>query len=65
MPMSKIILGNKVKLYRNIDGKNFVNTMSEEELRENLEFLDPIIRGMGYENLDIEKMSSLKKLKLI
>ena len=56
MPMSKIILGNKVKLYRNIDGKNFVNTMTEEELRENLEFLDPIIREMGYENLDIEKM---------
>lgn len=65
MPMSKIILGNKVKLYRNIDGKNFVNTMSEEELKENLEFFDPIIRGMGYENLDIEKMTSLKKLKLI
>lgn len=60
MPMSKIILGNKIKLYRNIDGKNFVNTMSDEELRENIDFLDPIIKEMGYEKVDIENMSSLK-----
>ncbi len=63
--MSKIILGNKIKLYRNIDGKNFVNTMSDEELGENIDFLDPIIKEMGYEKVDIENMSSLKKLKYL
>ena len=42
MSVSKIILGYKLKLYRNIDGKKFVNTMTEEEKRKNLDFLDPI-----------------------
>lgn len=63
--MSNIILGNKIKLYRNIDSKKFVQSMTDEELKENLEFLHPIIRELGYEKIDIENMSSLKKLKFV
>lgn len=63
--MSNIILGNKIKLYRNIDSKKFVQSMTDEELKENLEFLHPIIRELGYEKIDIENMSSLRKLKFV
>ena len=63
--MSNIILGNKIKLYRNIDSKKFVKSMTDDELKENLEFLDPIIRELGYEKIDIENMSSLRKLKFV
>ncbi|WP_019138049.1 ATP--guanido phosphotransferase [Peptoniphilus timonensis] len=63
--MSNIILGNKIKLYRNIDSKKFVQSMTDEELKENLEFLHPIIRQLGYEKIDIENMSSLRKLKFV
>ncbi|WP_062552071.1 ATP--guanido phosphotransferase [Peptoniphilus phoceensis] len=63
--MSNIILGNKIKLYRNIDSKKFVQSMTDEELKDNLEFLHPIIRELGYEKIDIENMSSLRKLKFV
>lgn len=63
--MSNIILGNKIKLYRNIDSKKFVKSMTDDELKENLEFLHPIIRELGYEKIDIENMSSLRKLKFV
>lgn len=63
--MSNIILGNKIKLYRNVDSKKFVKSMTDDELKENLEFLDPIIRELGYEKIDIENMSSLRKLKFV
>lgn len=63
--MSNIILGNKIKLYRNIDSKKFVQSMTDEELKENLEFLHPIIIELGYEKIDIENMSSLRKLKFV
>ena len=59
MSVSKIILGYKLKLYRNIDGKKFVNTMTEEELRENLDFLDPILSDLGYTKVDLANISSL------
>ena len=61
--MSNIILGNKIKLYRNIDSKKFVKSMTDDELKENLEFLHPIIRELGYEKIDIENMSSLRRRK--
>lgn len=63
--MSNIILGNKIKLYRNVDSKKFVKSMTDDELKENLEFLDPIIKELGYEKIDIENMSSLRKLKFV
>ena len=63
--MSKIILGNKIKLYRNIHGKKFVNKMNEDELKGNLDFLDPIIQKQGYKKTEIESASSLKKLEYI
>lgn len=65
MSVSKIILGYKLKLYRNIDGKKFVNTMTEEELRENLDFLDPILSDLGYTKVDLYNISSLKKLEYV
>lgn len=65
MSVSKIILGYKLKLYRNIDGKKFVNTMTEEELRENLDFLDPILSDLGYSKIDLYNISSLKKLEYV
>lgn len=65
MSVSKIILGYKLKLYRNIDGKKFVNTMTEEELRENLDFLDPILSDLGYTKVDLANISSLKKLEYV
>ena len=63
--MSKIILGYKLKLYRNIDGKKFVNTMTEEELRKNLDFLDPILSDLGYTKVDLLNISSLEKLEYV
>lgn len=65
MSVSKIILGYKLKLYRNIDGKKFVNTMTEEELRKNLDFLDPILSDLGYTKVDLLNISSLKKLEYV
>ncbi|NMW84328.1 ATP--guanido phosphotransferase [Peptoniphilus sp. AGMB00490] len=65
MSVSKIILGYKLKLYRNIDGKKFVNAMTEEELRKNLEFVYPILTDLGYTKVDMEKISSLKKLEYV
>lgn len=65
MSVSKIILGYKLKLYRNIDGKKFVNTMTEEELRKNLYFLDPILSDLGYTKVDLLNISSLKKLEYV
>ena len=65
MSVSKIILGYKLKLYRNIDGKKFVNTMTEEELKKNLEFFYPILTDLGYTKVDMEKISSLKKLEYV
>lgn len=65
MSVSKIILGYKLKLYRNIDGKKFVNTMTDEELRENLDFLDPILSDLGYSKIDLYNISSLKKLEYV
>ena len=63
MPMSKIILGNKIKLYRNIDGKNFVNTMSDEELREIGRLKGKIIAKMAKSTVnDLKKqMEDLSK----
>ena len=54
MPVSKIILGYKLKLYRNFDGKKFVNTMTDEELKE-------IIKKVIDEN-EITSMKDIGKL---
>ena len=65
MPVSKIILGYKLKLYRNIDGKKFVTAMTDEELRENLDFVEPILKDLGYTKVDLANTSSLKKLEYV
>lgn len=63
--MHNIVLANTMRLYRNVDSKNFVKNMDDDELRENLEQLEEIVLNLGYEKVDIDNLSSLKKLELI
>lgn len=63
--MHNIVLANSIRLYRNVDSKKFVKNMSDEELKNNLTELEEIVLNLGYEKVELDKLSSLKKLELI
>lgn len=63
--MSKVIIGNQIKLYRNLDSHNFNIKASEEELKEIYETLQGALTKIGYKEVNLDEISSLERLKLV
>ncbi|MGI5949090.1 ATP--guanido phosphotransferase [Peptoniphilus sp.] len=63
--MSEVIIGNQIKLYRNLDSHNFNIKADDEELKEIYETLSDAAASIGYEEVSLNELSSLQRLKLV
>lgn len=63
--MSDIIIGNKIKLYRNLDGHNFNIKTEDEESKKVYEKIADALNSIGFIEVDLDNISSLKKLEYV